>query len=91
MINCEHNFIDVKDGSLDKICTICGKKAMQGMLRAELKADVRAPITEPMARKDVEVHVYNGTEHSHRMKIYEDELIKSIQKSIRLFGMKFGG
>lgn len=90
MTNCKHNFINVKDGSLDKICTICGKKAMQGILSAELKVDVRAPITEPMTRKEVEVPFYNGNDHT-RVKVYEDELIKSIQKSIRLFGMKFGG
>lgn len=32
MEKCKHNFINANDGSLDKICVICGKRAMQGVL-----------------------------------------------------------
>lgn len=32
MDKCKHNFINTNDGSLDKICTKCGKRAMQGVL-----------------------------------------------------------
>lgn len=33
MEKCKHNFINANDGSLDKLCTICGKRATQGVLR----------------------------------------------------------
>lgn len=37
---CKHKFIDAKDGTLDKICTICGKRAMQGALYFEPKVEI---------------------------------------------------
>lgn len=37
---CKHNFINANDGSLDKICIICGKRAMQGVLYFEPKIEI---------------------------------------------------
>lgn len=31
--NCTHNFIDAKDGTCDKVCTICGIRAKQAVMK----------------------------------------------------------
>ena len=35
--NHEHSFIECNDGSRDKVCVICGKRAMQGVICLSVK------------------------------------------------------
>lgn len=44
-MNCKHEWIDLKDGTRDKICLKCGKKAMQGAMH--YKQDGVIPIATP--------------------------------------------
>lgn len=40
MEKCKHNFINVNDDSLDKVCVICGKRVKQGILYFEPKIEI---------------------------------------------------
>lgn len=37
LVNHTHNFIEAKDGSNDKICSLCGVRAMQAFAYMEAK------------------------------------------------------
>lgn len=85
-MNCKHKWKDVKDGTRDKICLKCGKKAMQGAMTMSAKVDASAPILEPMAKKEIIIPLYTG-DNIVNIKAYEDEVRKSIMKAIGLPGI----
>lgn len=47
---CKHKWVDMEDGTLDKFCLKCSKKAKQGQLHF---IKPKAPIGDPTKTKDV--------------------------------------
>lgn len=81
---CEHKWIDVDDGSLDKICVICGKRAGQ-MVAALPLTDFTTPkvsmASQPALRETITIHMGGnlGT-----IDVYKDCLAEQINKQFRL-------
>lgn len=90
-MKCKHEWKPIKDGSLDKICLKCCKKAMQATMTMPLQADVAVSASQPIARKQIDMPFYNG-EKAVNVKVYEDEMKRAIMKAVGIPGinMKIG-
>lgn len=92
---CKHVWIVMEDGSLDKLCVLCGKKVKQ-MVSALPLTDFTAPTVstaaQPALRETVTIHMGGnlGT-----VDVYKDRLAEEINKqlnlSIRAQGMYLNG
>lgn len=75
MERCKHNFINANDGSLDKICVICGKRAMQAAMyiNPEMKFEASIP-----SRNESLIYI-NTDVNTEEL---EDKIINIINRSI---------
>ena len=45
-MNCEHKYVNMEDGTGDKFCVRCSKKAMQGQLQMDPRVNPKTTIVE---------------------------------------------
>lgn len=74
IMKCEHKWVDMEDGNLDRFCVKCGKKAKQGVLRAQTKASMKEPILQNMTSG---INIGN-------IKLNEEETLKFLEKELKL-------
>lgn len=48
---CNHKWVDMEDGSLDKFCVRCSKKAKQAVMDMPLAQVATASITQPILKE----------------------------------------
>ncbi|MCM3111681.1 hypothetical protein [Lederbergia lenta] len=77
---CNHKWIDLEDGTLDRFCVKCRKFAMQAMAMPS-KIESTLPNGLPTASEKIEVPFYNGSEHM-RMTVYKDDVLKQMSKEL---------
>ncbi|WP_381482234.1 hypothetical protein [Sporosarcina contaminans] len=80
---CQHKWVIMEDGSLDKFCVRCRRYAKQAQLAMPATVSASVSASQPILRETIEVPFYNGSEHT-RMTVYKDDLIKQINKEIGL-------
>lgn len=81
VVKCNHQWINADDGSLDKICTICCKRAMQAVMALPVTADIMLPNTHPITRETITIHMGGDLGN---VKVYKDELLEEINKSFKI-------
>lgn len=82
MRKCKHKWVDMEDGTLDKLCVRCRKFAMQAVMKPTSVSATANP-SLPAGRETIEVPFYTGSEHV-RINVYKDDLIKQKNKEIGL-------
>lgn len=71
MEKCNHKWINAKDGTIDKICIICGKRAMQGVLYFQAN--------KPNTSGEIEININISDDNSESMiKEINRKIIKNI-------------
>lgn len=83
-MKCKHKWVDMEDGSLDRICVKCRKFAMQASLSMSASAEMTAPIAMNAARETMEVPYLTPNGDHARVEVYKDDLIKRMHKEIGL-------
>jgi len=86
---CKHKWVDMEDGSLDRICVKCRKFAMQNIMMPS-SIDGAGTSALPLGRETMEIPFYNGSEHT-RMRVYKDDLMKQISKEMGVPGALLNG
>ncbi|WP_257144257.1 hypothetical protein [Bacillus wiedmannii] len=79
---CKHDWIDMKDGTTDQICTKCGLKQKQAVM---IGVDMGNPVglfsALPIAREKMTINSYGRLQE-----VYKDEWMKEFNKT-RCFGI----
>ena len=79
-MKCKHKWIDMEDGTFDQLCVKCSLKQMRSVMKP-IAAEITAPVAMPMGRETMEVPLCD----SHvRVEVYKADLLKQINKKIRL-------
>ena len=79
-MKCVHKWIDMEDGSLDKICVKCSKKAKQAVAYMPLGQDMVAPSIEQLAPPNMRETIIINTGNSNlgKVAVYKDDLLKRV-------------
>lgn len=88
MVRCKHKWVDLKDGTRDKFCSKCGKKAKQAVAYLPLGANSTSRPTQPLmhpAQRET-IMVNTGKLNLGKVEVYKDDILEAISKqlSIRL-------
>lgn len=83
---CDHKWVDMEDGSLDKFCVRCSQKAKQAVnylptLMNDADGAISQSVAKPVLRETVRINM-GGNLGS--VDVYKDKLLEEINKSLRL-------
>ncbi|MGI6436420.1 MAG: hypothetical protein ACOX0F_13925 [Syntrophomonadaceae bacterium] len=82
-MKCKHKWIDADDGTRDKICTKCLKRAKQTVLYFDTQP-ILQPLTPnlsmPVLRETITINT--GPSHLGKVTVYKDDLLSEINKQL---------
>lgn len=82
--SCKHKWVNMEDGSGDKFCVKCSRKAKQATMLLPITETTIAPIARsslpPIARETITIHT--GNTNLGNVEVYADDIIKEINKEI---------
>ncbi len=84
-LKCKHEWIAADDGSRDKICTKCLKRAMQGVMyhaAQPIMSPITPNLTQPILRETIVIHT--GASNLGNVTVYKDDVLREIQKAFSL-------
>ncbi len=88
-MECKHKWVEMEDGTLDRLCVRCRKFAKQQVaMPTTVSASVSA--SQPIMRETIEVPFYNGSEHT-RITVDKENYLKEMYKEMGLSGYTFDG
>jgi hypothetical protein len=73
---CKHKWIDMEDGTLDRFCVRCSKKAKQAVMR-QVMIEPAVPVTMPILREKMTVYTPVGM-----MEVDKEDLMKEFNKQL---------
>jgi len=78
-VECKHKWVDMQDGTRDKICLRCGKKAKQAAAYLPLRTIPNTQsLIQPILRETIVINI-----DSSRVTVYKDEILDEISKQLR--------
>lgn len=77
-MKCKHEYIPLKDGSLDKYCIKCDKKFMQAANYLSSANELSPSLAQPIMRETIRINMGG---HIGSADVYKDELAKEINSS----------
>lgn len=85
-MKCKHEWIDTEDGSKDKICIRCFKRAKQAVAYYPVAQPIMQPLTpdlaQPMLRETITINT--GASNLGKVTVYKDDLLRETQKQFGL-------
>jgi hypothetical protein len=76
---CNHKWIDMEDGSHDKVCVKCGRKAKQATAALLLTIPITTPAIQSTIRETITINI--GFNNSNNIAC-KDNLLKEIEKQL---------